>query len=93
MSYFFDLEENGRVIRAGTLGGVGTNFLRKRLLDKYNLPHSYRDDFENSMQKIRNEKVDLHIGNHVTCNDSESKFAKFADSTMQMPYDMIERGE
>ena len=110
MSYFFDLEENGRVIRAGTLGGVGTNSLRKKFLDKYNLPYSYRDDFENSMKKIRNEKVDLHIGNHVTCNDTEGKFArmgketenpfidptefaKFADSTLQALYDMIERGE
>ena len=76
MSYFFDLEENGRVVRAGTFGGVGVNTLRKSFLDKYNLPYSAREDFINSIKKIRDEKVDLNIGNHAHCNDTEGKYAR-----------------
>ena len=74
MSFFFDVtEKDGKTYTVGTYGGAGVNSVKKDFLDRYGLPYSYREDFVNSLNKVRNEKVDIFIGNHVWNNDTDVK--------------------
>ena len=41
-SFFFNVTENGRTLRAGTFGGAGTNQLKKPFLDDRGLPYGLR---------------------------------------------------
>ncbi len=65
MSYFFDVTDGKDTYRAAMFGGAGTAAMRKDFLAKYNLPISCREDFSNSIEKVKNEKVDIALGNHV----------------------------
>ena len=65
MSYFFDATDGKDTYRAAMFGGAGTAAMKKDFLARYNLPISCRDDFFNSIEKIKNEKVDIALGNHV----------------------------
>lgn len=49
MSYFFDVTDGERTLRAGLHGGMGINTLSKEFLDKYSLPYELRNDFKRSM--------------------------------------------
>lgn len=73
MSYFFDVEEDGKTYRAGLHGGMGINTLSYEFLDKYGLPHSLREDFVKAMLRLNEEKVDVFLGNHMQHNDTISK--------------------
>ncbi|MDD4842674.1 MAG: MBL fold metallo-hydrolase [Sphaerochaetaceae bacterium] len=69
MSYFFDVMDNGRDLRVGTHGGVGTNSMEKSFLQRYALPLSLRDDFRAGLDRLKREHVDVFIGNHQDqCN-------------------------
>ena len=73
LSLFFDVTENGKTYLAGLYGGVGVNALR--------LPYiCYNDDPENcpqqmleSIEKIWDEKVVVHLGNHPNNNQTLEK--------------------
>lgn len=69
VSMFFDTEENGTVYRVGTFGGAGVNTLRTSKFDY----DGCREDYVNSLNKLRKEKVDVFIGNHAWNNDTENK--------------------
>ena len=73
MSYFFDVYDGERTMRAGLHGGMGTNTLTKDFLDEYSLPYSLRDDYKKSMQRLCREKVDIFLGNHMQHNNTEEK--------------------
>lgn len=73
MSFFFDVTDGERTYTAAMFGGAGMNSMRLPFLDKYGLPHSLRDDFLNSIEKVRNEKVDILIGNHPGDVDTAGK--------------------
>ena len=64
MSFFFDVTDGERILRAGMFGGGGMNSMKLSFLDKYSLPHSLRDDFLVSLDKVYNERVDIIVGNH-----------------------------
>ena len=73
MSFFFDVYDGERVMRAGLHGGMGINTLTDEFLSRYNLPFSLRDDFRNSMKRLNEEHVDIFLGNHMQHNDTLGK--------------------
>lgn len=73
MSFFFDVELNGRVYRAGTFGGAGTKQVKKNILEANNLSTYLRKHFYESIEMLRGEHVDLFFGNHAWHNDTAGK--------------------
>ena len=65
LSIFFDVTDEGKTYRAGMFGGTGGNSMHIEYLDRYGLPHSLREDFRNSVKRLMNEKVEVHLGNHL----------------------------
>lgn len=69
ISFFFDVTEGDKVYHVGTFGGAGANTL---------VPGSYdydgcREGYLESIKRLRQEKVDVFIGNHVWNNDTDVK--------------------
>ena len=73
MSFFFDVTEGNETFRAALHAGTGVNSLAADFLKKYDLPFSLREDFVNSMLKLSEMKVDIHLGNHAHQNDTAGK--------------------
>jgi len=69
ISLFFETEENGVKYQVGTFGGAGANTLRTGYFDY----EGCREDYKNSLNKLRKRKVNVFIGNHVWNNDTEAK--------------------
>ncbi|MBQ4518083.1 MAG: MBL fold metallo-hydrolase [Clostridia bacterium] len=69
ISLFYETEENGTVYSVGTFGGAGANTLAQGKFDYDNC----REDYVASLNKLREKKVDVFIGNHVWNNDTETK--------------------
>ena len=76
MSFFFDVTDGTRTLRAGMHGGVGLNTLNAEFLTKNDLPFENRDKYFASLEKLRSQHVDIFIGNHVGNNDTEGKVAR-----------------
>lgn len=70
LSLFFDVEEEGRAVRAGMFGGAGLNTLAK---DKFDYD-GCREDYRASVRRLLGEKVDLFIGNHSWNNKTYEKY-------------------
>ena len=66
LSIFFDVTDGGKTYRAGMFGGTGGNSMQSDYMKKYSLPFSLRTDFRNAILRLYNEKVDLHLGNHLS---------------------------
>ena len=60
LSIFFDVEENGTILRAGMFGGAGVNTLHQGKFDY----EGCREDYRKSVERLLTERVDLFIGNH-----------------------------
>lgn len=75
-SFFLDIEENGRKLRAGMFGGAGTNQLRKPFLDTYSLKYAQRGQYFRSLERLRGEHVDVFLGNHTWNNDTRGNYEK-----------------
>ncbi len=69
ISLFFDVEEDGKVYRVGMFGGAGTTTLLQGRFEY----DACREDYRKSLQRLRQEEVDVFIGNHVWNNDTEAK--------------------
>ena len=76
MSIFFEIEEDGKKYKVAMHGGVGINSLTLDFLNKYNLPHSLRDDFVKGIDRVIDREVDIFIGNHVWNNKTDEKYQK-----------------
>ena len=74
MGFAFEAEQDGRKLIAFIHGGAGINSVKKRFLDKYNLPYSYRDDYFNTVEKLKKLKVDIYLGNHAGQNKTPEKY-------------------
>ena len=81
MSFFFDVTDKAKTYRAGMFGGVGTNTLRKDFLEKHNLPFENRQKFIESIKKLKEERVELFLGNHLENNKTEQKLKMLETST------------
>ena len=73
MTMFFNLCDKGKEYRAGMFGGAGVYSMAKKYLNKYALPLSLRDDFIDSIDRVIDEKVEIHIGNHLGDNGHREK--------------------
>ena len=73
MSFFFDVEEKGKVLRAAMHGGVGINSMNTPYLKKMGLPLELQQQFLSGLERLKTEHVDIFIGNHVGNNDTVGK--------------------
>ena len=81
-SFFFDVEVDGKTLRAGMFGGAGPNQLRKKFLDrnpitvssKMPLPYALRGKYFESVAKLKKEHVDIFLGNHCWNNRTREKY-------------------
>lgn len=74
---FFDVTCGDRTVRAGYYGGFGFNTLQKAFLDDIgDTAHETRNIYLNSLAKVRNEKVELFLGNHCGNNDTLGRMQK-----------------
>lgn len=69
LSFFFDVTEGDKTYRVGMFGGAGANTLVPGEL----YYEGNREDYRASINRLRKEKVDVFIGNHVWNNDTEAK--------------------
>ena len=54
-------------------GGVGTNTLRKAFMLEHGIDFKNRQKMIDSINKVKNEKVDIFLGNHLQNNNTEEK--------------------
>ncbi len=73
MSYFFDITDGSCVMRAGLHGGIGTNTMCREFLDKYDLSYDCRENFIAAMDRLKDEPVDIFLGNHMQHNKTLEK--------------------
>ena len=79
ISFFWNVEDHGKVYRAGTFGGAGMNSMRSAYIRKYHLEdEDWRGAFRRSLQRAKSEKVDLFIGNHVSQNRTPERYQRLA---------------
>ncbi len=68
---FFDVKDGNRTVRAGYYGGFGFNTLQKAYLDDIgDTKHEMRNTYLKSLEKVRNQKVEIFLGNHCINNDT-----------------------
>lgn len=71
ISAFFDVTDGERTLRAGYYGGFGFNTLQKSYLDDIgDTEYEMRKTYLKSLEKVRNQHVDLFLGNHCVNNDT-----------------------
>ncbi len=79
-SFFFDVtEKDGTTHRCGLHGGVGVNTLTDDFIREFNLPISSRQDYLNSMLKVKELPVDITLGSHPGQTDMLSKVPEITD--------------
>lgn len=69
ISLFFETEEDGVKYQVGTFGGAGANTLVPEGFEFDNC----REEYRKSLNRLREKKVDVFIGNHVWNNDTEKR--------------------
>ena len=72
ISFFFDVEENGKTYRVGSFGGAGVNTMERKAFDF----DGCREAYLSSLNRLRKERVDVFIGNHTWNNDTYGKSLK-----------------
>ena len=76
ISFFFNVEENGKVVRAGMFGGAGVNTLHQGKFDY----EGCREDYRNSVNRLLGEKVELFLGNHSWNNHTYEKWLDLCET-------------
>lgn len=67
ISFFFQVQEDGKTYRVGSFGGAGANTM---VPERFDFP-GCRQAYIASIQRLQKEKVDVFIGNHVWNNNTE----------------------
>ncbi|MDR2613740.1 MAG: hypothetical protein LBC91_00190 [Candidatus Accumulibacter sp.] len=75
-SKFFEVSDGKRTLTAGLHGGAGMNSLNRNFIAKYGNTHS-RAEFVAGLAKVRDEKVDIVLGNHSAQNDTLGKLERW----------------
>lgn len=86
MSFFFDTEEEGQIYHVGYFGGAGYNTLYKQALLHDGLPLNSRQQFLDSLQKVRKEQVDVVLGNHPRQNETLQKRERMLEDPDKNPF-------
>jgi len=86
VSFFWNVEIDGKTLRAGMFGGAGTNQLKKDFLMQRNLPLLWRGLFFDSIERLRAEKVDIFVGNHAGHNKTRENSALLAAGCEKNPF-------
>lgn len=93
-SFFFDVVIDGKAHRAGMFGGAGTNQLKKSFLNKYKCSWLNRGLYFKSIDRLKQEHVDIFLGNHTWNNQTKENYEKmltsqanpFIDHTKWIPF-------
>ena len=93
-SFFFDVDVDGKTYRAGMFGGAGTNQLKKSFLNKYKCSWLNRGLYFRSIERLKQEHVDIFLGNHTWNNHTKENYEKmlvsdtnpFIDDTKWLPF-------
>ena len=64
-SLFFDVQHQGKTLTCGIHGGLGAYVLSRRELSKVNLPFSIQQTYLDSLNMIKDRKVDVIIPSHA----------------------------
>lgn len=87
ISCFFDVDGEEGVKRCGYFGGFGFNTLRKDYLQEIgDSDFSMRERYLDSLAKVRDEKVELFLGNHPNNNNTFEKQASRQTSQGKNPF-------
>ena len=71
VALFFDAHEGGETRRCGYYGGFGLNTLKRAYLEAYGFDvEKSRQIYLDSLAKVRDEKVEIFLGNHCGNNDT-----------------------
>ncbi len=87
-SFFFNVEEDGKIYRVGTFGGASANQLKKDYYRNHfaeNRSYLLRGQFYNSIERLKSEHVDIFIGNHSWQNHTREK-AELLRKTDKNPF-------
>lgn len=76
VSFFFEIEEDGKKYKVAMHGGVGTNSMKKEFLQEYNLSFDCRQKFIEGIERVIDREVDIFIGNHTWNNDTKGKYER-----------------
>jgi len=73
-SFFWNITEDGKTLRAAMFGGAGTRQVSKPFLNRLGgLFYFQRGDFFRSIEKLKAEHVDVFVGNHTWNNNTVEK--------------------
>lgn len=73
MSFFFDVKTEEGTFLAGLFGGAGMNSLALPYLLHHGLPLDMPERMLESLEKVKNEAVTIHLGNHPYNNKTLEK--------------------
>lgn len=74
MAFFFDVTEDGKTFyRAGEFGGAGKGSATRCTLEHFGMPISQQNDMLISLENMKKEHVDIHLGNHPANNHTLEK--------------------
>lgn len=79
MTYIFEVTDGKETHTAGLYGGIGVNTLCRDFIEKYGNA-DYRDTYLGSLEKVRNEPVDVLLGNHTGQNHTKEKFKEMCEN-------------
>ncbi|MBQ2757686.1 MAG: MBL fold metallo-hydrolase [Clostridia bacterium] len=77
-SFFFDVKEGEKTYRCGMFGGAGPNQLKKDYMHRRGVSYLMRGAFFRSIERMKQEHVDVFIGNHCWHNATKEKLACMA---------------
>lgn len=84
---FFNIFDGAEVKRAGYYGGFGFNTLQKDyLIEIGDTEYKNRQIYLNSLGKVRNEHVDVFLGNHTNNNNLMEKAAYLKEHPGENPF-------
>ena len=73
-SFIFDVTDGKETFTAGLHGGMGINTMCREFLDKYGLSYDCREKFLEYSDRLKEEKVDIFLGNHMQHSNNNEKY-------------------
>ncbi len=78
MTYIFEVTDGRETHTAGLYGGIGVNTLCRDFIGQHGNA-DYRDFYLESLAKVRDEPVDIALGNHTGQNKTREKHQQMCD--------------